>query len=164
VSGVVAGLIGSVKAASGGGLPVNIVTNPSFTVNLSGWESFGNSSRDTANFKSTPASLFTFYDAENDIFPYAIYQQSLALMIGQRYSLSFWIKNEFIARTFRIDFAGSSTTTATVPALSSWQYLKFENVLASSTTLNIGIYGSTNGQVEFNIDDVSVVLGATALP
>ena len=162
MTGILAGLIASVKAGSAPA-PTNIVLNPSFTTNITGWTAYGNSSRDTTNFKSTPASLNTFYDAENDIFPSAIYILNSALTIGQRYSLSFWVLNS-IARPFVIEFAGSSTTTASVPASGSWQYLKFENVLASSTTLIISIYGSTNGQTEFNIDDVSVVLGATALP
>lgn len=162
MSGVVAGLIGSVKAGSAPA-PTNIITNPSFTTDITGWGSYGNSSRDTTNFKSTPASLVTFYDPENDIFPVAIYFLASALTIGQRYSLSFWVLNG-VARTFRIEFAGGFTTTATVPASGSWQYLKFENVLASTTNLLIQIYGATNGQIDFNIDDVSLVLGATALP
>ena len=160
MSGAVAGLIGSLKAGSAPA-PTNIVTNPSLTTALTGWEGAGNSSRDTVIFRSAPASLNTYYDGDN--IPYAQYGQASAFTVGQRYSLSFWIRNQ-AARTFTIDFASSSTTTATIPSSSSWQYLKFENVLATSTFMFITIYSPGGNLTDFNIDDVSVVLGATALP
>jgi hypothetical protein len=161
MTGILAGLIASVKAGSAPA-PTNIVLNPSFTTNITGWEGGGNTLRDTVNYRSAPASLNTYYDGDN--IPYATYGLASALTVGQRYSLSFWIRNESVARTFRIEFAGSSTTTATIPASSSWQYLKFENVLATSTYMFITIYSPAGNITEFNIDDVSVVLGATALP
>jgi len=160
VSGVVAGLLASVKADSAPA-PSNIVTNPSLTTNINGWEGSGNSTRDTVIYRSAPASLYTYFDGDN--IPYASYSQASGLTAGQRYSLSFWIKFA-TTTTFRIEFAGSSTTTGLVTGGSSWQYLKFENVLAASASFNIAVYSASVFIGEFNIDDVAVVLGATALP
>ena len=162
MSGAVAGLIASVKAGSAPA-PTNLVANPSFTTNINGWEGSGNISRDTVIFRSAPASLNTFFDGEN--IPYAQYGQASALTVGQRYSLSFWIRNTEASKTFTVQF-GASQTTRVIPASSSWQNVKFENVLATSSGMGIIIY-TTDGSYpylgSFNIDDVSVVLGATAL-
>jgi hypothetical protein len=161
MSGVVAGLIGSVKAGSTPA-PTNLVTNPSFSVNLNGWINSTNPVRDTSVFRSSPASLNTSFDGENS--PYAYYIQDTSLTIGQRYSLSFWLRNADLSRTYQIDFLGSSTTTSLLGTSTDWQYFKFENVLATSTQIVLAIYPTDIFIGEFNLDDVSVVLGATALP
>jgi hypothetical protein len=163
MSGAAQGLIGSLKFVAFVPPVENLVTNPSLTTNLTGWEGAGNNSRDTSVFRSSPASLNTYYDGDN--IPYAVYSQATGLVVGQKYSLSFWIRT-ITSRTFRIDFAGSSTTTATLGALSSWQYLKFENVTATSSSLNIAVYNTSGDMQDFNIDDVEVVFGpfATSIP
>lgn len=163
MSGVVAGLIASVKAGSAP-TPTNLVANPSFTTNINGWDGLGNSLRDTSVFRSAPASLNTFFDGDN--IPYASYDQASALVPGQRYSLSFWIQNVEASKTFTVRFAETQITTF-IPASSSWQYVKLENVLTNVSFMSINIY-TTDGSYpylgSFNIDDVSVVLGPTALP
>lgn len=160
MSGAVAGLIGSVKAAVAS--PTNLVVNPSFTTNITGWDSNGNSSRDTSVFRSAPASLDTYFDGEN--IPFASSSVG-GLSAGQRYSLSFWIRNTEASKTFTVQF-GASQGARVIPASSSWQNVKFENVLATTSSMGISIY-TTDGSYpylgSFNIDDVSVVAGPTAL-
>jgi hypothetical protein len=140
---------------------VNVVANPSMAANIVGWDGIGNSLRDTATFRSAPASLRTYFDGDNN--PYATYSQTSALVSGRKYSLSFWILNS-TARTFTIQF-NSSTTTVAVPASGSFQYVTFQNVpIGSTTLLYFNIYPSSGSlTTEFNIDDVAVVEGPTAL-
>jgi hypothetical protein len=161
MSGAVQGLIGSLKAVSFVPPVGNIVTNPSLTTDLTGWEGAGNNSRDTVVFRSSPASLNTYFDGDN--IPYAVYSQGTGLVVGQKYSLSFWIKNTS-ARTFNIYLGSSTITTSTIPASSSWQYLKYENVTATSSSLSITVFSTSGDMTDFNIDDVEVVYGAIATP
>jgi len=152
-----------------GSAPTNIVTNPSFTTDIVGWDSvIGNNSRDTSKFHSAPASLNTYFDGEDN--PYANYYQNNALTIGQRYSLSLWINNPVIAptRPLTITFSAGSNTVTSSPTFTpsaSWVYVKIENVLCTgSATLSINVTDISNyPAVEFNIDDVAVVLGPTAI-
>jgi len=162
VSGVVAGLIGSVKAGSAPA-PTNLVHNPSFTVNASGWFGSYGAFRDTTRFRSAPAGFTLPYDPED--IGYINYLQNV-LTVGQRYSLSFWVRNPDVAQSFNYRlYCGTNFVQANSGVLSAspdWQYLKLENVLCTGNNgLNIDIY-PTQGLI--TIDDVSVVLGATALP
>lgn len=140
--------------------PVNLVLNPAFTTNITGWDSLGNSQRDTTVYRSAPASLNTYFDGEN--IPYALYSRSAILTAGQRYSVSIWLRTT-TSNTFQITFSGGISSPIAVTGSTSWQNLKFENVLVSSTNLNLSIYSSLTLSDTFNIDDVSVVSGATAL-
>jgi hypothetical protein len=170
MSGVFAGLVASVKAGSIPE-PTNLVANPSFTINGTGWiEAVGNSIRDTSVFKSSPASLNTFFDGDNN--PYAYYVSTSALTVGQMYSLSLWINNPIGSPTRRFDVGlncgtnGKIVKTASISPSTTWVYVKVENVLCTgSGTFSVFV---TDGEgtypaAGFNIDDVSVVLGATAL-
>jgi hypothetical protein len=163
MSGAVAGLIGSLKAAAVAA-PTNIITNPSFTVNLNGWTSYGTEARETAVFRSAPACYSTGFS--EDFGAIAEYTQAGALTVGSSYSLSLWIRNAVGAQTFNIQMTlGTSTTffsSASYSQSTSWQYIKFENQLcAGNSNFSFNIYGGNgNG---FEIDDVSLVLGATAL-
>jgi len=165
MSGVVAGLIASVKSGSAPA-PENLVLNPSFTTNIAGWEGAGNSARTTLFFNSAPASLENFFDGDNT--PAAVYSRSSALTTGQAYSFSAWVLNPVATRTFRIGLTLGGTfytQNVSVPASVSWQYIKLENKVCGSGSLLIVevIPFSSPFEDTFYIDDVSVILGATAL-
>lgn len=160
MSGVVAGLIGSVKA---GAAPTNLVHNPSFTVNASGWFGSYGASRDTSIFRSAPAGFSLYYNPED--IGYINYAQNV-LTVGQRYSLSFWVRNPDVSQSFNYTmYCGTNSVTANSGVLLAspdWQYLKLENVLCTANNaLNIDMFPMLG---LITIDDVSVVLGATALP
>ena len=142
---------------------INLVDNSDFGASIAGWEGVGNTSRDTSVFRSAPASLNTYYDGDN--IPYATYSRNSVLTVGQRYSLSFWIKNS-VTRNFLIYFAGNRQASVSIPGSSSWQYIKVENVAADNAYMAITVFPlwEANGlySVPFNIDDVTVVKGATA--
>ena len=163
MSGVVAGLIASVKSAPSG--PVNLVENPSFTdVSLENWDSnyYGTFLRVTYDFRTAPACLF--YD-QGDGPANAYYLKSNVLTIGSRYSMSLWIKNAANPQSFTINFqAGANNqtlTTAEIAAYAAYTQYKIENVLC---TTNGTLLVAVSSPYYAFIDDVSVVLGATALP
>jgi len=162
VSGVVAGLIGSVKSGAAPA-PTNLVTNPSFTVNTVDWyDDFPEAQiiRSTSTFRSAPASLtYSGFDGS----PRCYYFKTNLLTIGSAYSLSLWIRT-FNTQSINIVLnAGSNFQTLTTPTQSStadWTNYKIQNVTcAGNTTLSIII----NSAFSAYVDDVSVVLGATAL-
>ena len=141
--------------------PTNIITNGSLTVNSNGWYSI-NGYRDTSVFRSSPASFGT-YATEEDVAD-AEYTQSGALTVGSSYSLAFWVRTgtQAFQVTLQLGTASYSTST-TLSSSSSWQYVKFENKLCvGNTNLRFYVYGA-NG-IAYNLDDVSLVLGPTALP
>lgn len=160
MSGVLAGLIGSVKAEAAG--VVNLVTNGSFTTtNLTNW-SGSNIYRYTDFFRTTPACLGSDSFGEND--PYLSYYKTNTLTVGSRYSLSLWIQSRANPGIFTITFnCGTTTSTVTTASLgpaNTYYYYKIENVLcAGNGTLEISIPSTTN----IEIDDVWVVAGATAV-
>jgi hypothetical protein len=162
VSGVVAGLIGSVKSGAAPA-PENLVTNPSFTVNTADWSgNFPDAqiSRNTTTFRSAPAALY-YEGFDGD--PFCGYSKANLLSIGSAYSLSLYIRTSN-TQSFNIGLnAGTSSQTLTTPTQSSgtaWVNYKIENVTcAGNTTLSINI----NSNAPAFVDDVSVVLGSTAL-
>jgi hypothetical protein len=155
--GAVAGLIGSVKAASG---PINLVDNPSFTsVSITGWTGSA-VSRVTSKFKTTPAGLFVDNPDTN---ANATYTKTNALTIGQAYSLSFWLGGVGNTQGAVITFyAGTASKTLTIPVRddTAWTYYKIENVVCTGNrTLVIQFDQDYN----WYLDDVSVIAGTTAL-
>lgn len=160
MSGAIAGLLASLSAGSAPA-PTNLVTNPSFTVNTVDWYSdSGSVSRDTVTFRSAPASLNAEL-GEGDPNPY--YFKSGLLTIGQVYSLSIWIRT-FNTQSFNITLnAGTSSgnlITASQSGTAPWTNYKIENVTCTGNgTLQIYI----GCLYAVYIDDVSVVLGPTAL-
>ena len=163
MTGVIAGLIGSIITIAGG-TPTNLISNGSFTVNTTGWTDTGTQVRDTSVFRSAPASYSTGFS--EDYGAIAEYTQNGILTVGSRYSISLWIYNPLGAQPFTIRMQlGTSATffnSASYPALASWQYIKFENQLCSGNS-NFSFYIAGSGANAFNIDDVSLVLGPTAL-
>jgi hypothetical protein len=162
MSGVVAGLIASVKAGSAPA-PTNILTNGAFTSGTLNW-SGGNLSADAVIYRSAPFSGNTFdsddYDAD------ATYDQATGLTAGQSYSFSAWIRNPNNAQTFgiylKLGTTTHITTSPTLPISTGWQQIKFENLLANGSAIQIAISANAYPTI-FNIDDVSLVLGSTAL-
>ena len=158
MSGAVAGLIGSVKAAAAS--PTNLVLNPSFTTDLTGWNISGYIFRDTTVYNTAPASLNVYFSEEYGV--YAEYSRGNILTVGQRYSVSFWLRTT-TSDSFVIVLSGGVSSEIAVTGSTSWQNIKFENVLVNSVNLNLAIYSSLALTPYFNIDDVSVVAGPTAL-
>lgn len=163
MTGVVAGIVASVKSAVS--TPTNLVLNPSFTTNADGWYLGGGLNyRDTSVYRSAPASLFAqangeFYQLQTS------YSRTNVLTIGQRYSMSIWIRSsggiplniQFLCGTTE------STITETVPSGVFTNY-KIENVLCSgNTNLYVNVYDNYSETGFGWVDDVSVVQGATAL-
>ena len=163
MSGVVAGLLASVKAGSAPA-PTNILTNGSFTTNLNGWETASNLSRDTVTFRSAPASGYTFTTEE--YFADVAYSQASGLTSGQSYSLSAWIRNPNTAQSFNIFLRlGTNSyfeTTATLGVSTAWQQIKIENKSSNGSAILFSFTPTVGA--EYNVDDVSLVLGSTALP
>ena len=159
MSGVVAGLIGSVKSAPSG--PVNLVSNPSFTTNTNGWSIGGLGDRTTSVFKSAPASLRA--QGISDFIP-ASASTSLVLTIGQVYSASFWIYGS--GNTVNCNFTCGTTTSSLaqiVPLTGNFINYKIENVLCTGNTFGELSFTDSTEDPVFYLDNVSVVLGATAL-
>jgi len=161
VSGVVAGLIASVKSAPSA--PINLIVNPSFTNSpLLNWGSNESApfSRITSGFRTTPACL-TYGQGDGDA--NAFYFKSNVLTVGSSYSMSLWIANSPNSQSFTINFqagANSQTlTTAVIAPNAGYTQYKIENVLC---TTNANIFVGVTSPYDAYIDDVSVVLGATA--
>lgn len=160
MSGVVAGLIGSVKAAPSG--PVNLVLNPSFTDNsTAGWSGSGDvyRARQTALFRTAPAGL-QFFGIED--LPNVSYSRGGVLTVGQSYSLSLYIY-ALGTQSYTINFTvGSTLATLTTPSKTpnTWHNFKIENVTCVGySDFSIQI----NCDYDTFVDDVSVVQGATAI-
>jgi hypothetical protein len=137
VSGVVAGLIGSVKSAPSA--PVNLIVNPSFTdASLLNWGSneYASFSRVTYDFRTAPACLL--YD-QGDGPANAYYLKTNLLTVGSRYSMSLWIKNSPNAQSFTIEFVAGGNyqalTTPEIAANAGYTQYKIENVLCTSNGL-----------------------------
>jgi hypothetical protein len=146
--------------------PVNLVSNPSFTsTDLTGWESSLNKSRDIVDFKTAPASLKSslYYDDA----PFLKYQKSSILTPGQRYSLSFWFKGGYpyepIEYYLTAIFGGTYAFSSPLLAPNIWHNIKVENILCGPTTSFEFQIGASTSDWDLRIDDVSVVLGPTAL-
>jgi len=156
--GIAQGLIGSIKTASA---PAgDLVLNGSFAVDVSGW--FGDVSRDTAVYYSSPASMFVSYLYGEDA-PYTSYSRTGVLTIGQAYSLSLWLKNaNFIGSLTVVMQCGTATkqTVLSHSASGPWVNIKVENVVCASNT-NMLISVASDAEV-FNVDDVVAVAGTTA--
>ena len=163
MTGIVAGLIGSLKVTSSGVL-TNLITNGSLTVNSTGWTANGVNFRDASVFRSTPASYNTGYGDEEGAI--AEYVQHGIVSAGSSYSFSLWIRNndavQPLVLVLQLGTGTYSLTTATYPISTTWQKIVFENKLClTNSNFSFSIYA--NGTGAFNIDDVSLVLGPTAL-
>jgi hypothetical protein len=158
VAGIAQGLIGSITTASA---PAgDLVLNGSFTVDVSGW--FGDVSRDTAIFKSSPASMFVSYLYGEDP-PFTSYSRTAVLTIGQAYSLSLWLKNANSVGALTVVLQCGTATKQTVlthTASGPWVNIKVENVVCAGNT-NMTISVASDSEV-FNLDDVVAVAGTTA--
>jgi hypothetical protein len=143
----------------------NLITNPSFTVDMTDWVGNFATYRTTSIFRSTPASLTSYLDADGSP-PFVQYYKSNATSYATPYSFSAWIRNPSESRAFAIQFiAGGTlcnTTTAIIPASTSWQYIKVENCLSGGSGTLMVSASPLSGTTEFQIDDVAVVQGATA--
>jgi hypothetical protein len=160
MSGAVAGLIASVQtftAPSG-----NLVLNPSFDIDVSPWQY--SITRDIVTYRSAPASGKVVYDASSEL-AITQYTRNGSLTIGQNYSASVWVRNNLNSQSFTLALGCGTTfkyTTVTLPVSTSWVNIKVENtVCTTNTNLNLQIYGDF---YDYNIDDVSLVTGATAIP
>ena len=163
MTGIVAGLIGSLKVTSSGVL-TNLITNGSLTVDATGWTANGLNFRDASVFNSSPASYNTGYGDEDGAI--AEYVQNGIVSAGNSYSMSLWIRNnnavQSLTLVLQLGTGSYLLNTATYPISTTWQKIVFENKLCL-TNSNFSFYIYGNGTGAFNIDDVSLVLGPTAL-
>ena len=156
MSGAVAGLIGSVKAASG---PTNIVNNGSAT-SSSDLANYYGAVRNIAIFNTTPASWSVLYDlgSEQSAFEFL---KSSSLTVGTAYSLSFWARNGFTGQTISVSLNVGNTNSIinVTPTITGWTYYKIENVTCTvSRTLDLIITANDL----FYLDDIWVIAGPTA--
>jgi len=154
VSGVVAGLIGSVKTAPSGPL----VLNGSFDTNTNGWSAI---TRNTTIYRSAPASGQVQFDGNFEAFE-SIYTRTSCLTIGTAYSASVWVRNENISQTIYVFlYAGTASkfTSFTLSPSTSWVQFKVENlVCAGNATLQIDVFSLDDN---FYIDDIDAIVGST---
>jgi len=126
-----------------------------------GFGAFREFYRRTDVFRTAPACFY--YDGNDDNGPYTMYDRAGVLTIGQPYSLSIWIQT-INTQSFTITFdAGLNRRVLTTPTQSStapWTNYKIENITCTGAT-NLKII--VESQYNARIDDVSVVLGPTAL-
>jgi len=151
MSGVTAGLIGSLKKATSS--PVNLVSNGSATTSdATGWSVFG---RNLSTFKTSPAAWNANYDL--DIGYFMDYTKAGALTSGQAYSFSAWVYSPVTTvNVYMSAFSGFTSENFTVTP-NTWTYIKKENLTANGTGLYIYF---TDSQIT---DDVAVVAGPTAI-
>jgi len=159
MSGVVAGVIGSVKAVATG--PTNIVVNGSATTATPvKWLGLAYS-RNTTYYKTTPAS-WQMNDVGNG--PELTYFAATSLTIGQQYSMSWWSRNDPLnsatTTTFSpLSFTGGTGTFSYTPT-TTFTYYKVEGMTANATSVYFQWYSSGNDSTI--IDDIWLIAGATA--
>jgi hypothetical protein len=155
VSGAVAGLVGSVKAAAAA--PTNLVLNGSATTtSTTNWTA---GSRNTSIFKTTPASWLSVNYEPTETQAVEYFDPNM-LTVGTRYSLSFWARAIYPNYPLSVTFyTGSGSGTLIYPSTTTFEYFKIENQLCTATNGGIFIDSLAN----FYIDDVAIVAGATAL-
>ena len=141
--------------------PVNLVNNGSATTTDTTNYSI-QVARVTHSFKTAPASWQGQGFVEND--PLFDFFKPNALVIGQRYSLSLWIRNATNPETLTILFsAGTNTQTLSTGLMTpnnGFFYFKIENVLCTGATY-LGV--SVGSFSDMQVDDIWVVAGATAV-
>ena len=159
MTGVVAGLIGSLKSATGG--VVNLIINGSATTATPvGWLGLAYF-RNTTYFRTTPASW-----QMNDVGsgPELTYFKTAVLTVGSKYSISWWSRSDpsngpdavtFVASSF----SGGTGTFSYTPS-ATWTYYKVEGMTATITSLNFQWYAASYSAL---FDDINLVAGNTAV-
>jgi len=158
MSGAVAGLVGSVKAAAVA--PTNLVLNGSATTTSTTNYVLG--SRSTSAFRTTPASWLAGFDGGSELYVVEYYATSV-LTVGSRYSVSIWAKNNAVSQDVVLQaYFGSNLLSLTqTPTTSAWINYKIENALCSGNgNLDIFVYATDSN---FYVDDITCVAGPTAL-
>jgi hypothetical protein len=156
--GAVAGLIGSVKAASG---PTNLFINGSATTATPISFINGEYQRNTTYFKTTPAA-WQQNDQGNG--PALTYFAASTLTIGNTYSISWWSRSDPLnapsLNTFApLSFVGGTGTLTFTPT-GTFTYYKLEGMTANST--NAYLKWSNPNNDSTIIDDIWLIAGPTA--
>jgi hypothetical protein len=157
MSGVVAGLIGSVKKSSVV-IPVNLIEDASFTNGTSTKWVSDYSGRASDKYKTALYSFFNGFDPNGDSPGSVAYFGGNILTVGKTYSLSFWFNG-----SIGYSYSGGVTTGTGdrfffPDAINGWQLIKVENLYANTPyfQFSVGSYGPVY------IDDVWLVEGANA--
>jgi len=156
VSGVVAGLVGSVKAA-----PANLFPDPSFesgTLNA-GWSGLFQNTSVTPRTGTRSLQVYYTFDYDTGDFASGGSFSSTLLTVGLKYSFSIWVKR--VAGTISVATFGETKTVTQFSPIDGYNQLKWENVTAASTTFSVAI--DTANLTTFYVDDLALVQGATAL-
>jgi hypothetical protein len=156
MTGVLAGVIGSVKKAATG--PTNLFINGSATTATP--NSFLASFRNTTTFKTTPAA-WQMNDVGNG--PELTYFAATGLTIGQTYSISWWCRSDPLNGADSVNFSplsfsGGTGTTSFTPT-TTFTYYKLENLTATSVSVYFQWWSNNFSHV---FDDIWLVAGATA--
>jgi len=158
MSGIVAGLIASMKSGSSG--PTNIFINGSATTTTPvGWLGLAYF-RNTTYFKTSPAS-WQMNDVGNG--PELTYFQTTGLTIGSQYSISWWSRNDPANGSDAVTFvplslSGGTGTFSYTPS-GTFTYYKVGGMIATATSIYVQWYASSYSAL---IDDIWLVAGATA--
>jgi len=165
MTGVVAGLIASVKKIAGGA--VNLVVNGSVDTAVTSppWVvGSGVPTRNTSIYHSSPASGINGSDVDGNSSVY--YSANSVLTIGKYYSISFWVFFPTASPTFgdvNLYYATGFNTGGSGYTITPnvWTYIKIENQLCTSATVLAFQFYDISSHT-FYIDDIWVVEGATA--
>lgn len=168
-SNVTFGQVSSSPASAATNLPyaflidsavTNIVPNPSFETNTTGWAASGaNASiaRITTDFSVGAACLqVTVNPAANG---QGVASSAIACLPSSRYILSLWIKAVSGASGAILSLTGdnSGATTTTVNFITSWQRFDcIKTTNASDTTLTIKLLTASSATMVVNIDGVQL--------
>lgn len=160
MSGVVQGLIGSLKTATAGytGPTGNLITNPGFEdVNIDPWFLYFGE-RTTAQAQTGSYSLV----AGADELGYTLHYRASVLAVGFPFSLSFWIKGttEF-SLTNTIAFGNNDSSTA-INVTTSWQQITILNRNVTGDSIMTILLYTLDYSQNFWIDNIVLQYGPTA--
>lgn len=136
---------------------VNIVSNPGFDTNTTGWAATGGGSgntitRDTGagNYHTGPAGLAVTASSGT-----RSAQQTLSMLKNRRYKISYWAKGASASGNTQlvVNGGGSPITESVHPITASWALYEMYYVPAADVT-NIRIQSTA---VNFYIDDISII-------
>lgn len=139
----------------------NLITNPNFETDVSGWTTdYGTVTRDTANkYSGLASALLTPVDPSESIYFYKTAATS-GLVVGQTYSASVRVKGVAGKQVRFILGCGGSNKTTTFNATGGWDLVKVENVVCTiNGNLSFAIWDDWGAGL--NIDEAILETGTT---
>jgi hypothetical protein len=130
----------------------NLIENPSFEVNLTGWSSTGTLTRTTSEFRTGVASGSVVCTALNQ----KVTSANFDVVGGETYTASVYVKGDptEVVSLVLTDSTSESVTTNSVALTSEWQRLSVTLTTDSAaTTIQLAVNNDTNAANTFYIDD-----------